>query len=293
MQLHLRSGGQQLVIQLENSEDRRLVLGEHTYQTRRLAAKVRRLAGDMWREHLTPDILNDRLTFEAADQPRAQQWSDSGSFSPRSGSFVTLGRWNEDGSVGIALHELAHEMHLRQGGYDDSDGVVREALALLAERESGLRRSFEREPYHSASQFVSQLMELRSYSKQPFAQRWSEMVTATSEVELADLVNFYLDRDERIGLARWLKRFVTDTDRRDHLMTRLASVSLRYSLPLRRVTLDHLVRIPLKAEYDRVLAILDSIATLDRRYPHDDLEQIIRFCFAPHVQPRRRFAFGL
>ena len=206
---------------------------------------------------------------------------------------MTLGRGDEDGTVGIALHELAHEMHLRHGGYDHSDGVVREALSLLAERESGLSRSFEREPYHSASQFVTQLMELRAFRRMTFAQRWTELAAATSEVELADLIHYYLDREERIGLAKWLNQTISDTERRDHLMTRLASVTLRYSLPLRRIMLDHLVRIPRQTDYGQLLSILDSIATLDRRYPHDDVEQIIRFCFGPHVQQRRRFAFVL
>jgi hypothetical protein len=292
MQLLLRANGQQVAMSMENAGEQVVLVGEHRYRPAHMAQKVRKLAARMWGAALTPDILDQRLTFEALDEGRSG-FGDSGSFSPRSGSYVTLGRWDEDGSVGIALHELAHEMHMRSGGYDDSDGVLREALSLLAEREAGSERSFEREPYYTASNLVGQLAAIGAFARQPFARRWEELVALTTDVALADLVNYYLDKSERIGLARWLQRFSESADLRDALMGRLAVTSLRYSIDFRRRLLVNLVRCDPATPADQIAYVLDSIATLDKRYPGDDLGRIIDFCFAPHMRQRRGlFAFG-
>jgi hypothetical protein len=289
MQLLLKANGQQATITMESAGDQVLAVGAYSYKPAQIANKVRKLATAMWGGALTPEILNERLTFEALDAGRVNgQWTDSGSFSPRSGSFVTLGRWDEQGSIGIALHELAHEMHLRAGGYDPSDGVMREAVSLLAERESGLRRTFEREPYYTASNLVEQLMELSAFARQPFPKRWAELMELTSDAGLSDLINFYLDKSERLGLGRWLK----EVGESDLLLSKLAVTSLRYSLDLRRQLVGKLVSCDPRTPVEQLAYVLDSIVTLDRRYPADDLGRIIDFCFAPHARQRRRlFAF--
>jgi hypothetical protein len=294
MQLLLRANGQQASIVMEQAGEQVLVVGEHRYRPAHIARKVRKLASQMWGSALAPDVLDQRLTFEALDASRSGPWGDSGSFSPRSGSYVSLGRWDEDGSVGIALHELAHEMHMRAGGYDESDGVLREALSLLAERESGLERSFEREPYYTASNLVGQLAAIPAFTRQPFAKRWAELSTLQSDVGLSDLVNYYLDKGERIGLARWIERASDNVELRDALMGKLAVITLRYSLDYRERLIANLVRCDPHTPPDQLAYVLDSIVTLDRRYPGDDLRRIIDFCFAPHLRPRRRlFALGV
>jgi hypothetical protein len=172
--------------------------------------------------------------------------------------------------------------------------VLREAVAVLAERESGLQRTFEREPYYTAANLIGQLAELSAFRKQPFAKRWSEVTAVTSDLALADVVNFYLDRSERLGLARWLNRHSANADIRDALMSRLASTSLRYSLNLRRTIIRNMVRCAPTMASEQVAYVLDSISTLDRRYPNDDLEQIITFCFAPYQRQRKSlFAFAV
>lgn len=279
---------------MDSAGDQVLVVGEHRYRPAQIARKVRRHATAMWGAELSPEILNERLTFEALDGGRpAGPWSDSGSFSPRSGSFVSLGRWDEDGTVGIALHELAHEMHLRRGGYDAADGVVREAVSLLAEREAGLERTFEREPYYTASNLVEQLLSLSSFRRLPFGKRWNELMEVSSDTGLSDLLNFYLDSSERLGLGKWLKAYTDDLELRDWMMGKLAVTSLRYSLELRRQLIACLVSCDRQTPADQLAYVLDSIVALDRRYPGDDLERIIDFCFAPHRRQKRRlFAFG-
>lgn len=294
MQLLLRSGVQHMAINMEQAGDQTVQVGEYSYRPTQMARRVRRLATQMWGSDLAPGILEQRLTFEAFDgKMTVGSWGDSGSFSPASGSVVSLGRWDEDGSVGIALHELAHEMHLRSGGYDHSDGVIREALSLLAEREAGLNRSFEREPYYTASNLISQLCELSTFDRQPFAKRWAEIVGLTNDVGLSDLVNFYLDRSERLGLGRWLKRYSENLELRDGVLNQIAAVSLRYSLNYRRHLIEQVVRCPREITPEQIAYVLESVTTLDRRYPNDDLSQIIDFCFAPHTRQRRRlFAVG-
>ena len=294
MQLLLHANGQQTVLTMENAGNQVLVVGEHRYKPAQMARKVRRYATQMWGDELGPDILNERLTFEALETGRTNgPWADSGTFSPRSGSFVSLGRWDEDSTVGIALHEMGHEMHLRRGGYDAADGVLREAVSLLAEREAGLLRNFEREPYYTASHLIAQLSELPAFGNQPFSKRWNELMEVPSDTALADLINFYLDKSERLGLERWLKRFAANPELRDALLGKLAVTTLRYSMELRRQLIKTIVRCGATVTPEQIAQVLDSIVTLDRRYPDDDLSQIIDFCFAPHARPKRRlFALG-
>ncbi|MFV9503248.1 MAG: hypothetical protein AB4911_01645 [Oscillochloridaceae bacterium umkhey_bin13] len=294
MQLLLKANGQQAAINMDNAGSQVLVVGEHSYRPAEIARKVRRLAQAMWGSELAPDILNERLTFEALEGGRPSgPWNDSGSFSPRSGSFVSLGRWDENGTVGIALHELAHEMHLRRGGYDAADGVLREAVSLMAEREADLVRNFEREPYYTASNLIIQLNEMSHFRRLSFSKRWNELMEITSDVGLSDLVNYYLDKSERVGLEKWLKRFTENLDLRDAVLGKLAVTSLRYSLDLRRQLLGNLVRCDPTTPADQIAYVLDSVVTLDRRYPGDDLSRIIDFCFNPHMRPKRRlFALG-
>lgn len=289
MRLILYASGQTVNITMEQAGEQVVGVGEHSYKISRLAQKVRRQAMRMWESSLTADVLDRRFYFEAAEGPRAtSQWADSGSFSPADGAMVGLGRWDEDGTVGIALHELAHEMHLRGGGYDDSDGVIREALAMIAEREAGLKRSFDREPYYTAANLVAQLAELSAFNNMSFAKRWAEVASLNSDVALADIVNYYLDKSERLGLARWLKRYSENVDLRDALLNKLASTSLRYSLPYRKALVRNLVRCDQSLSLEQLFALFDAVITLDRRYPEDDLERIIDFCFAPVARPKRR-----
>jgi hypothetical protein len=294
MQLILRANGQNAVMDMLRAGDQEVRVGNESYRPSRLARRVQKLANQMWGTAVTPTLLNERLIFEAYDSNRATaRWSDSGSFTPANGATVALGRWNEDATVGIALHELAHEMHLREGGYDYSENIIREALAILAEREAGLIRGFEREPYYTASNLVAQLCDLRSFSKLPFKKRWEEIATLTNDMGLADLVNYYLDKDERIGLRRWLNQFSDNADRRDMLLNALSACSLRYSLEYRRTLLQHLVKSDPATPIEDLGKAIDAVMMLDRRYPEDDLNKIIAHCFAPIARPKRGLlAFG-
>ena len=115
----------------------------------------------------------------------------------------------------------------------------------------------------------------------------------TNDAGLADLVNYYLDQSERLGLSKWLKRYSENVELRDWIMGKLAVTSLRYSLELRRQLIRNLVRCEQSTPADQIAYLLDSIITLDRRYPNDDLGRIIDFCFAPHMKQRRSlFAIG-
>jgi hypothetical protein len=282
MYLTLQLDGQVRTVDMEQLPLPELSLGGHRYSPPRIARQVRRQATRLWGRRLPPEALGARLVFDALDdRPAEQRIGDSGSFTPHQGSTVSLGAWPEAETIAIALHEVAHEMHLLDGGYDDADSVVREALALLAEREAGMRRAFEREPYYTASNLVDQLLELPLFAGMPFARRWAEISQLQSAEELSDLVNFYLDRDQGLGLRRWLKRFSADVPTRDALLSELASCSLRYSLRYRRALLRALVRCDARTPLPTLVDALGAVATLDRRYPDDDLERIIGFCLGP------------
>ncbi len=274
-----------------------IVVGTFRYQPARIAQRVRRLALRMWGDSLLPGTLEQRIYFDVMD-PRTHAWArdvDGGNFSGADGASVILGKWDEDVTVGIALHELAHEVHYRdgRGTYNDSDWVVREALALLAEREAGLQRSFEREPYCTASTFVAQLSMLRAFTRQPFKQRWDELIKITDSIDLADMVNYYLDRSETLGFGRWMSQFSPREDTREQLLRALALCSFTYDLPARRLLLRSITRCHPDITLARLLNVIDAIVEAGRRFPDDSPERIIEFCFAPLPRsPRRRLAFG-
>jgi Arc/MetJ-type ribon-helix-helix transcriptional regulator len=282
MYLTLPLDGRVQTVDMEQLPLPELLLGGHRYHPPRMARQVRRHANRLWGRRLPPAALGARLVFDALDdRPASQRLGDSGSFAPHTGSTVSLGAWPEAETIAIALHEVAHEMHLLDGGYDDADSVVREALALLAEREAGMQRLFEREPYYTASNLVDQLLALPLFAGMPFARRWAEISRLQSAEELADLVNYFLDRDHGLGLKGWLRRFDSDLACRDALLSELAACSLRYSLNYRRALIRALVRCDPQTPLARLVDTLEAVTTLDRRYPDDDLEQIIAFCFKP------------
>ncbi len=285
----MRVNGQKVSLDMEQAGDQVLTVGEHRYQPARLARRVRKLATRMWGNEVDPEVLHSRFYFEAMEGPYAWNRMDTGeTFTPASGASVLLGTWNEESTIGIALHMLAHELHYRCGAYEESETVVREALALMAERESGLVRTFEREPYYTASNLVEQLYQLRAFTRQPFRQRWAEMVTLSSSTDLADMVNYYLDRSEGLGLTRWLQRYSQQVEVREQLLQAIAMCSLRYSLDYRRILIRNMVRCSTETTLDRLLHVIDAVMMLDRRYPEDDIGEIIDFCFAPLPRSQRK-----
>lgn len=291
MRLYMRLNGQKACLDMEQSSPPSLTVGEYTYQPARLARQVRKLVNKMWKNRVPPEMLSQRLYFEVPED--ARPWSyggDGGNYTPADGASVWLGKWNEHDTACIALHELGHEVHYLSGGYDVSDWVVREAVALMAEREAGLNRTaiFVDEPYHTAVNLVDQLYRLRAFTRQPFYKRWDEVSLLLESVNLADTVNYYLDRSQRLGLARWLKRYSSDEEVREQLLHAIALCSLRYSLEYRRLLLRSIVRCSLDTPLERLLNVLNAVMTLDWRHPDGDMAGIIEFCFASLRGSRRR-----
>ncbi len=292
MDMFLHINGQMVSLDMEQNSRQVITVGSYRYRPSRMAQRVRKLAKKLWGHEFTFRELDSRLYFETPDN--AYDWryeGDAGSFTAAHGASVRLGRWSEQETIGIALHELAHEMHLRSGNYDRSDDVVREALALLVEREVGLIRTFDHDPYYTASNLVEQLYTLWAFKNQPFQRRWHELIEITSDCDLADLVNYYLDRNEGLGLSRWLERYSHDVEVREALLRLLSECSLHYSLEYRRALLRNLVRSSSRVPMEQFMQVFDAIIALDERHPHDDMKRIIDFCFAS-VPRSRRGLFG-
>ncbi len=299
MRLFMRVNGQQVCLTMEHAGEQSLTVGQYRYNLARLARRVRTQATRMWGDYLAPHTLEQRFYFEAMEvaHPRGFR-DDGGNFSPSEGAWVVLGKWNEEETVGIALHELAHEIHYGKGngGYDASDWVVREALALMAEREAGLDRThiFTQEgTYHTAINLVAQLYRLRSFMKKPFRQRWAEMIDLTICTDLSDIVNYYLDKSENLGLQRWLQRYSSSVELREQITHAISACSLYYSLNYRRILIRNIARCSTDIAPERLFNVMNTVTLLDERHPDDDLGEIIDFCFAQLPRtPRRLMASG-
>lgn len=290
MRLLLRLNGQKISVEMENSAPQTLVVGTYTYRPARLAQRLRKIVNKMWGDVMQPGTLDSRLYFEARDGASTwRQHIEGGSFNRADGALVTLGVWDEDSTIGIALHEFAHEIHWQHGGFEASDDIVCEALAIMAERESGLIRDFDNdpEPYYTSSNLIAQLSQLRAFTRQPFRKRWAELCDVTSSASIADMINYYLDRSEGLGLARWLQRYSKDIEVRELLLHQLALCSLRYSLEYRRILIRNVVRSHTNTPLERMINVISAVMQLDWRHPDENIGDIIEFCFAPLRGSRR------
>lgn len=296
MRLFMRVNSQKVTFDMERTAPQTLNIGNHIYQPSRLARTIRKMANRMWGQAIGSGLLDERLYFEVIENSRPWSYGgDGGNFTPADGPSVFLGKWTEHDTACIALHECAHEVHYHDGGYDLSDWIVREALALMAEREGGLDRTeiFVEEPYHTAANLIDQLYQLRAFKRLPFQKRWNDMRQVIESVDLADTVNYYLDRSEGLGLSRWLQRYSQQVEVREELLRVLAYCSLQYSIAYRRTLIRSLVRCKPSTPHERIINVLNAIITLDWRNPEEDMSRIIEFCFAPlHGTRRKLLAFG-
>jgi uncharacterized protein YfaA (DUF2138 family) len=114
------------------------------------------------------------------------------------------------------------------------------------------------------------------------------MVTIVNKVNLADLVNYYVDKNDGLGLTRWLRRYSQNVDARERLLQAVATCSVMYSLHYRRRLIQRIVQTRPETPLDKLVQILQAIEKLDRRYPDDNLGEIIDFCFAPVIPSGRK-----
>lgn len=263
----------------------RLEVNGYTYDFGRIIAETKDRIYQLWGAECTPDILRNRLHFsEQRFFNRMVKNDHYGIFNRHTGAHVCLGLVDETETSNLVIHEMAHEMHYRQGYYDLSDEYVQEGLAIMTEQEFG-RRSFDFNPHFSGQQLVDQLMELPGFGPLSFVERWEILSKVGGIVQLSYLINRYNDDQDGGQLRNWLDYHCASPEEARHIANALAQTSQFYALYNRRLLLSRFVQLGGRGLLDRnqlhtLVRALLQLRELDQRYPDETLTNLMEHAFA-------------
>ncbi|MEI6043155.1 MAG: hypothetical protein WCS37_02070 [Chloroflexota bacterium] len=256
----------------------------YTYDFGRILAETRQRVQSLWKIECPPDLLRKRLHFSELQYFNRMVKTDQyGIFYRNTGANVCLGLVDEEGTCNLVIHELAHEMHYRQGRYESCDEYVQECLAIMTEQEFG-RRSFEFNPHFTGQQMLDQLMELPGFGPLSFLERWEILSKVGSIVQLSALINRYLDDREGRLLARWLETYCPGPEEDRMILNALAQTSQSYALYNRYLLLHRFIKVSGKYVLDRnqvqtLVRALGVLRELDQRYPDEPLTNLMEEVF--------------
>jgi hypothetical protein len=263
----------------------RLEVNGLMYDFGRMLEETRYRVQFLWGFECPPDLLRHRLHFsEELFFNRMIKNEHYGVFNRHTGANICLGLVAEPETCDLIIHEIAHEMHYRQGYYDQSDEYVQEGLAIMTEQEFG-RRTFEFNPHFSAQQLIDQLMELPGFGPLPFLERWEILSKVGGIVQLSYLINRYLDDRDGEQLRTWLDWHCPGPDEARHIANALAQTSQFYALYNRRLLLRRFVQLGNRRLLDRnqihgLVRALGQLRELDQRFPNESLTNLMEHAFS-------------
>ncbi len=262
-----------------------LEVNGYKYDFGRIIAETRIRVRQLWGQDFPLEGLRQRLHFSEQRYFNRMVKNDHyGIFNRHTGAHICLGLVDEVASCNLVIHELAHEMHFRQGYYDLSDEYVQEGLAIMAEQEFG-RRSFDFNPHFSAQQLLDQLMQLSGFGLLPFAERWEILSKVGGLVQLSYLVNRYADDEAGGHLRSWLDNHCAGLDDARHIANALAQTSQFYALFNRRLLLRRFTQLGGRHLLDRnqvheLVRALLQLRELDQHYPDEPLSNLMEQAFS-------------
>jgi len=263
----------------------RLEVNGYLYDFSQILTETRRRVEQLWQIECPADLLRHRLHFSEQRYFNRMVRNDHyGIFNRHTGAHVCLGLVDEAATVNLVIHEIAHEMHSRQGYYELSDEYVQEGLAIMTEQEFG-RRSFDFNPHFTAQQMIDQLLELPDFGSLPFLARWEILSKVGGIVQLSYLINRYTDDHEGGYLRDWLDRHCSGPDEARHLANALAQTSQFYALYNRRLLLRRFVQLGGYGYLNRnqvhfIVRALLQLRELDKRYPDQSLSDLMEQAFS-------------
>ncbi len=262
----------------------RLEVNEFSYDFERIINETKRRVRQLWGIECPPDLLRRRLHFsEVRFFNRMVKNDHYGIFNPHIGATICLGLVAESETLNLVIHEVAHEMHYRQGYYNLSDEFVQEGLAIMTEQEFG-RRSFDFNPHFTGQQMVDQLMELPGFGPLPFLERWEILSKVGGVVQLSYLINRYADDRDGGQLRWWLDYYCPSPDEARQIANALAQTSQFYALYNRRLLLRRFAQLGGRDMLDRLqihtlIRALRQLRELDQRYPDESLSNLMEHVF--------------
>lgn len=261
----------------------RLEVNGFTYDFGRIIDETRRRVENLW-GGCPSGMLYKRLHFsEQRFFNRMVKNDHYGVFHPHTGANICLGLVAEPETYDLVIHEMAHEMHFRDGYYEVSDEYVQEALAIMTEQEFA-RRNFDFNPHFSAQQLVDQLMELPGFGPLPFLERWDILSRVGGIVQLSYLINRFLDDRDGGLLRRWLDEHCPGPDEARYIANALAQTTQFYALYNRRLLLRRFSQLGgrqmlTRTQIGNLVRSLNQLKELDQKYPDETLTHLMDYVF--------------
>ena len=256
-----------------------------TYNFGRIIEETRRRVDFLWGFECPAELLSTRLHFsEEKFFNRMVKNEHYGIFSRHTGAHVCLGLLAQTETYDLVIHEIAHEIHYRQGYYDGADTIVQEAVAIMAEEEFGVRE-FDWNPHFTAQQLLWQLKDLPGFGTQSFLYRWELLTKVRSAQQMSYLINRYLDEADGGQFQSWLNRCCGGVEQSAALLNAVAATSLQYALYNRQLLLARLIEIGGNAllsrtQIERLSRAVTELKRLDALRPQESLTNLMNLAFA-------------
>ncbi|HEX2915558.1 MAG TPA: hypothetical protein VH186_32660 [Chloroflexia bacterium] len=255
-----------------------------TYNFGRIIEETRQRIWELWGFDYSLKMLSQRLHFsEEKFFNRMVKNEHYGIFNRHTGAHVCLGLVPEEQTYDLVLHEMAHDIHYRQGNYEGADEVVQEMAAILAEEQYAIRE-FDWNPHFTAQQLLHQLNELPGFTRFNFEERWQLVTGLCSLQQISYLINRLLDETHGNSFEAWLTGRVKSSENTRAIMNAIATTSENYALYNRRLLFERLCRLPGKRELENGQAIaltraIGELKRLDRLHPQESLTNLMEQAF--------------
>jgi hypothetical protein len=285
MRLGLVQKGNYKTVEYPDLTGYRLVVNGFTYDFGRIIEETRHRITELWEMEPPAGMLEKRLHFsEQRYFNRMMKNEHYGVFHRSSGAHVCLGLVDENDTYNLVIHELAHEMHFREGSYNGCDEVVQEAIAIMAEEEYGTR-TFDWNPHYTSQQLLHQLNEYPAFRSLPFLDRWNILTKLGSIQQLSYLVNRYVDEANGGQLRSWFNRRLATPDHARLILNSLATATECFAIFNRQLVINRLTHQYEGWEHltgkqvEQISRNLLRLRDLDHRYPDEMLTNLMEVAF--------------
>ncbi|MEI7554171.1 hypothetical protein [Candidatus Chlorohelix sp.] len=284
MRLGLVQKGNYKTLEFNDLSGYMLEVNGYVYNFTNIINATRHRIRELWQIECPPDLIQNRLHFgEEQFMNRYLRGEHYGAFNRSVGSYVGLGLLPEEETYNLVIHEVAHEIHYRDGNYNRADEILRELVAIMAESEYGIR-DFPYEPHYTSQQLLLQLMELPGFGKLPFLERWKIISGVGDVIGISYLVNHYLDDRDGKQLRAWLARQCGTEEQARAILNTLATTTASYALFNRQLVIKRILQIQgLNAPNGQVVATINrslmNLKNLDRINPGETLSNLINQAF--------------
>jgi hypothetical protein len=278
MRLGLVERGNYKTFEYKDLTGYQLEVNGFTYNFGEIIEETKRRVYNLWGFECPPELIYSRLHFsEEKFFNRMLLNGHCGFFKPYTGAHVCLGLVSQEDTYNLVIHEVAHEIHHRQGLYQRCDVIVQEAVAIMAEDEFW-NSDILGGPHYIAQQLLRQFKDLPAFGRLPFFKRWEILAQLRSAQEMSYLLNRYIDEAGGGLLREWLEPRVTNPEQARFFLNALAATTVQYALYNRCLLMERLSRLSTH-NVPQVTRALGDLKRLDTANPKESLANLVEKAF--------------